>query len=120
MNVRAASLNHHDLWSLRGVGLGEKSLPMILGCDAAGVDEDGNERFICDFQPHELDPMVLDGRRELPDPRHDRRVGDRGGRLRHAPHLRAGVRTGASHSRVISSSRRSSVIEQPAISSEVM
>ncbi|NIY68261.1 NADPH:quinone oxidoreductase or alcohol dehydrogenase [Streptomyces malaysiensis] len=43
VNVRAASLNHHDLWSLRGVGLGEESLPMILGCDAAGVDENGNE-----------------------------------------------------------------------------
>jgi NADPH:quinone reductase-like Zn-dependent oxidoreductase len=43
VRVKAASLNHHDLWSLRGVGLGEKSLPMILGCDAAGVDEDGNE-----------------------------------------------------------------------------
>ena len=41
--VRAASLNHHDLWSLRGVGLREDALPMILGCDAAGVDEDGNE-----------------------------------------------------------------------------
>ncbi|NSC23845.1 zinc-binding dehydrogenase [Streptomyces albus subsp. chlorinus] len=41
--VKAASLNHHDLWSLRGVGLGEESLPMILGCDAAGVDDDGNE-----------------------------------------------------------------------------
>ncbi|MGY1437919.1 zinc-binding dehydrogenase [Streptomyces reniochalinae] len=41
--VRAASLNHHDLWSLRGVGLGEESLPMILGCDAAGIDDDGNE-----------------------------------------------------------------------------
>ncbi|MFE9658476.1 zinc-binding dehydrogenase [Streptomyces sp. NPDC005955] len=43
VNVRAASLNHHDLWSLRGVGLGEDALPMILGCDAAGVDADGNE-----------------------------------------------------------------------------
>lgn len=43
VNVRAASVNHHDLWSLRGVGLGEQSLPMILGCDAAGVDADGNE-----------------------------------------------------------------------------
>ena len=43
VNVRAASLNHHDLWSLRGVGLGQERLPMILGCDAAGVDEDGNE-----------------------------------------------------------------------------
>ncbi|OEU85574.1 molecular chaperone GroES [Streptomyces abyssalis] len=43
VDVKAASLNHHDLWSLRGVGLGEDSLPMILGCDAAGVDADGNE-----------------------------------------------------------------------------
>ncbi|MDT0378124.1 zinc-binding dehydrogenase [Streptomyces sp. DSM 42041] len=43
IDVRAASLNHHDLWSLRGVGLGEEMLPMILGCDAAGTDADGNE-----------------------------------------------------------------------------
>ncbi|MEO3749280.1 zinc-binding dehydrogenase [Streptomyces sp. B6B3] len=43
VHVKAASLNHHDLWSLRGVGLGEEQLPMILGCDAAGVDADGNE-----------------------------------------------------------------------------
>jgi NADPH:quinone reductase-like Zn-dependent oxidoreductase len=41
--VKAASLNHHDLWSLRGVGLGEERLPMILGCDAAGLDEEGHE-----------------------------------------------------------------------------
>ena len=43
VTVRAASLNHHELWSLRGVGLREEALPMILGCDAAGLDEDGNE-----------------------------------------------------------------------------
>jgi NADPH:quinone reductase-like Zn-dependent oxidoreductase len=43
VTVKAASLNHHDLWSLRGVGLGKEKLPMILGCDAAGIDEDGNE-----------------------------------------------------------------------------
>ncbi|MEV0911036.1 zinc-binding dehydrogenase [Streptomyces hokutonensis] len=43
VTVRAASLNHHDLWSLRGVGLSESNLPMILGTDAAGVDEEGNE-----------------------------------------------------------------------------
>src|ERR687893_2657616 len=43
VEVRATSLNHHDLWSLRGVGLAEDRLPMILGCDAAGIDEDGNE-----------------------------------------------------------------------------
>ena len=44
--VKSASLNHHDLWSLRGVGLAEDELPMILGCDAAGIDEDGNEVVI--------------------------------------------------------------------------
>src|SRR5947208_6100273 len=43
VTVKAASLNHHDLWSLRGVGLPEDRLPMILGCDAAGLDPDGNE-----------------------------------------------------------------------------
>jgi len=43
IEVRAASLNHHDVWSLRGVGLPADRLPMILGCDAAGIDADGNE-----------------------------------------------------------------------------
>ena len=43
VEVRAASLNHHDLFSLRGVGLPAERMPMILGCDAAGLDEDGNE-----------------------------------------------------------------------------
>jgi NADPH:quinone reductase-like Zn-dependent oxidoreductase len=46
VTVKAASLNHHDLWSLRGVGLREDALPMILGCDAAGVDEDGNDVLV--------------------------------------------------------------------------
>src|SRR6478609_9815488 len=43
ITVKAASLNHHDLFSLRGVGLKQEQLPMILGTDAAGLDEDGNE-----------------------------------------------------------------------------
>jgi len=43
VTVKATALNHHDLWSLRGVGLAADRLPMILGCDAAGIDEDGNE-----------------------------------------------------------------------------
>jgi NADPH:quinone reductase-like Zn-dependent oxidoreductase len=46
VTVKAASLNHHDLWSLRGVGLPEDRLPMILGCDAAGLDEDGREVIV--------------------------------------------------------------------------
>ncbi|PID54975.1 MAG: Zn-dependent oxidoreductase [Micrococcales bacterium] len=44
--VKAAALNHHDIWSLRGVGLPEDRLPMILGCDAAGVSEDGREVIV--------------------------------------------------------------------------
>jgi NADPH:quinone reductase-like Zn-dependent oxidoreductase len=43
IDVKAASLNHHDLFSLRGVGLPVEKMPMILGCDAAGTDPDGNE-----------------------------------------------------------------------------
>lgn len=43
VEVRAASVNHHDLWTLRGVGISADRLPMILGCDCAGVDPDGNE-----------------------------------------------------------------------------
>ena len=46
ITVKAASLNHHDLWSLRGVGLPEDRLPMILGCDATGIDEDGKEVIV--------------------------------------------------------------------------
>ena len=44
----------------------------------------------------------------------------RGDGVVHAPHRRPGVFTGASQSAVRSSSSRSSVIEQPAMSSEVM
>ncbi|ABD13101.1 Zn-dependent oxidoreductase, NADPH:quinone reductase [Frankia casuarinae] len=46
VTVRAASLNHHDLFSLRGVGLPADRLPMILGCDAAGVTPDGQEVIV--------------------------------------------------------------------------
>jgi NADPH:quinone reductase-like Zn-dependent oxidoreductase len=43
VRVKAAALNHHDVWTLRGVGLPAERLPMTLGCDAAGVDADGND-----------------------------------------------------------------------------
>jgi len=43
VRLKAASLNHHDVWSLRGVGLPEDRLPMVLGCDGAGVDDEGRE-----------------------------------------------------------------------------
>jgi NADPH:quinone reductase-like Zn-dependent oxidoreductase len=56
VDVRASSLNHHDLWSLRGVGLTEAQLPMILGGDAAGVDPDGNEVVVYPVIPDPADP----------------------------------------------------------------
>jgi len=41
--VKAASLNMHDIWTLRGVGIKPDQFPMILGCDGAGVLDDGTE-----------------------------------------------------------------------------
>jgi NADPH:quinone reductase-like Zn-dependent oxidoreductase len=46
VTVKAAALNHHDVWTLRGVGIREDRLPVILGGDAAGIDEDGNEVIV--------------------------------------------------------------------------
>jgi NADPH:quinone reductase-like Zn-dependent oxidoreductase len=67
VTVKAASLNHHDVWSLRGVGLPEDRLPMILGCDAAGLDEDGNEVLVHAVisDPSWLGDETLDPKRSL-------------------------------------------------------
>src|SRR6188472_1201152 len=67
VTVKAASLNHHDLWSLRGVGLKEDALPMILGCDAAGLDQDGNEVLVHSVitDPDWHGDETLDPRRSL-------------------------------------------------------
>ncbi|MDD2859124.1 MAG: zinc-binding dehydrogenase [Candidatus Nanopelagicales bacterium] len=46
VNVKAASLNHHDLWALRGTALTADQVPMILGTDAAGITEDGREVIV--------------------------------------------------------------------------
>jgi NADPH:quinone reductase-like Zn-dependent oxidoreductase len=67
VQVRAAALNHHDLWSLRGVGLKAEQLPMVLGCDAAGIDEDGNEVLVHAVvsDPSWTGDETLDPRRSL-------------------------------------------------------
>jgi NADPH:quinone reductase-like Zn-dependent oxidoreductase len=65
IDVRAASLNHHDLWTLRGVGISADRLPIVLGCDAAGVDEDGNDVVAYSVVG---DPSTADGDETL-DPR---------------------------------------------------
>ncbi len=79
VTVKAASLNHHDLWSLRGVGLREEQLPMILGCDAAGVDEDGNEVLIHAVinDPSWHGDETEDPRRSLLSERHQGTFADR-------------------------------------------
>jgi len=74
VTVRAAALNHHDVWTLRGVGISADRLPIVLGCDAAGIDEDGAEVIV-----HSVigDPAAgggdetLDPRRSLLSERHD-------------------------------------------------
>jgi NADPH:quinone reductase-like Zn-dependent oxidoreductase len=79
VTVKAASLNHHDLWSLRGVGLKEDALPMILGCDAAGLDEDGNEVVVHAVisDPAWSGDETLDPRRSLLSERHQGTFADR-------------------------------------------
>ncbi|WP_110182604.1 zinc-binding dehydrogenase [Nocardioides solisilvae] len=79
VTVKAASLNHHDLWSLQGVGLREEALPMILGCDAAGLDEDGNEVVVHAVisDPDWAGDETLDPRRSLLSERHQGTFADK-------------------------------------------
>lgn len=67
VTMRAASLNHHDLWSLRGVGLREESLPMVLGTDGAGTTDDGRNVIIHSVitSPTWTGPETLDPARTL-------------------------------------------------------
>jgi hypothetical protein len=67
MTVRAASINHHDLWTLKGVGLAPEHYPMILGTDASGIDEDGREVVVHSViaTPEWSGDETLDPRRTL-------------------------------------------------------
>ena len=73
VDLRTAGLNHHDVWSLRGVGLPADRLPMILGCDGAGVDPDGNEVIVHAVVPSDgwRGDETLDPRRTLLSELHD-------------------------------------------------
>ena len=79
VTVKAASLNHHDLFSLRGVGLREEALPMILGCDAAGLDEDGNEVVVHGVisAPSWTGDETFDPKRSLLSERHQGAMAER-------------------------------------------
>jgi NADPH:quinone reductase-like Zn-dependent oxidoreductase len=65
VDLRAASLNHHDVWNMRGVGVQESWLPCVLGSDGAGVDAEGNEVIV---YPLIADPDAGGGDETL-DPR---------------------------------------------------
>jgi NADPH:quinone reductase-like Zn-dependent oxidoreductase len=67
VQVKAVSLNHHDLFSLQGIGLPAERMPMILGTDAAGLDEDGNEVVVHGViaSPDWMGDETLDPKRSL-------------------------------------------------------
>jgi NADPH:quinone reductase-like Zn-dependent oxidoreductase len=77
--VRAASLNHHDLWTLRGVGITADRLPMILGCDAAGIDESSGAEVLVHSvinAPGWTGDETLDPQRSLLSERHQGSLAD--------------------------------------------
>src|SRR4029453_13184448 len=74
VRVVASSLNMHDLWTLRGVGHPPDRLPLVLGCEVGGYDEDSDEVIV---PPVIADPdagrgdETLDPDRALLSERHD-------------------------------------------------
>lgn len=79
VEVRAAGLNHHDVFSLRGVGLPAERMPMILGCDAAGIDAEGNEVLVHAViaSPGWTGDETLDPKRSLLSERHQGTLAER-------------------------------------------
>jgi NADPH:quinone reductase-like Zn-dependent oxidoreductase len=61
VEVRAAALNHHDLWTLMGVGVRPEHLPVVLGTSDSGEDE----TMADDRLPHRL-PDALHARPAAP------------------------------------------------------
>lgn len=46
VRVAATTVNMHDLWVLRGIGVTAAQMPKILGCDIVGWDDAGNEVMV--------------------------------------------------------------------------
>jgi NADPH:quinone reductase-like Zn-dependent oxidoreductase len=80
VTVKAAALNYHDIWTLRGVGVAPDRLPIVLGCDAAGLDSGGNpvvvHAVIGDASLHGGDE-TLDPGRSLLSERYDGTLAER-------------------------------------------
>lgn len=62
VHMRAASLNMHDVSTLMGVRMAADRYPMVLGCDGAGVLDDGSEVVVhpCVNDAGWLGPETLD------------------------------------------------------------
>jgi NADPH:quinone reductase-like Zn-dependent oxidoreductase len=72
VEVKAASLNMHDLFTLRGVGIKADAFPMILGCDGAGLLDDGSEVVLHGVIPSDgwVGEETLDPKRSILSERH--------------------------------------------------
>ena len=72
VTVSAASLNMHDIWTLRGVGIKPDPFPMILGCDGAGRLDDGTEVVLHSIigDPTWFGDETLDPKRNMLTERH--------------------------------------------------
>ena len=73
VSLKASAVNHHDLWSLKGIGLPADKLPMVLGCDGAGVLDDGTPVVVHAVvtSPAWTGDDTLDPRRSLLSEVHD-------------------------------------------------
>ena len=63
VEVKAAALNRHDLWAIRGAGVTPDRFPLGLGSDVAGVTAEGREVLV-----HALVAPNASGAGELLDP----------------------------------------------------
>jgi NADPH:quinone reductase-like Zn-dependent oxidoreductase len=72
VTVNAASLNMHDIWTLRGVGIKPDQFPMTLGCDGAGRLDDGTEVVLHSIigDPTWFGDETLDPKRNMLTERH--------------------------------------------------
>jgi NADPH:quinone reductase-like Zn-dependent oxidoreductase len=43
VQIKAAALNHHDLWTLKGQATAAENLPIVLGSDGCGITSTGDE-----------------------------------------------------------------------------
>lgn len=72
VQIKAAALNHHDLWTLKGQATAAENLPIVLGSDGAGITESGDPVIIHAVLGTPIDgDETLDPKRSLLSEIHD-------------------------------------------------